>query len=229
MERITHLWNVNQFVTRLNCPERINLQTHYIDKCIRFSRGIQLPPQKFGPSTMCPYCGSLWNTVDHSIRILPSRPVSKSVRKILNSMNNNGKRIPKVQKSLAKKSLKNETNKLSLKCSVCSNVTKIPFSKPQREKVTKSVVEITPQKKKKKRTKDRTAGLNISGISNLDAGNIGAEGSKETSAKRVGNTANFISSTQKLKKLNINRLKDIVNKGATPQKRKSLHSFLTEL
>ena len=168
--------------------------------------------------------------MDHSIRISPGKPLSKSIRKIVRSMNDSGKRTPTVRTSLAQKCLKNRANKLVLKCSVCRNSTKIPFTKPPREKVQKLGSETirSSQKRKKKRTKDKTAGLNISGILNLSTDNI-VEAPKESSARRVGGTANVTTPAPKLKKLNINRLKDIVNQGATPQKRKSLHNFLTEL
>lgn len=230
MEKITHLWDVNQFVTKLNCSRSVNLQTFYIEKCRRLGQGMLLPSQNFGPSVMCQHCGSLWNTVDHSIRISPGKPLSKSIRKIVSSMNDSGKRIPKVRTGLAQKCLKNRMNKLVLKCSICQNSTKIPFTKPPREKVQKLGSEInrSSQKRKKKRTKDKTAGLNISGILNLSTDNI-VEAPKESGARKAGSTANIMTPTPKLKKLNINRLKDIVNQGGTPQKRKSLHNFLTEL
>lgn len=181
---------------------------------------------------MCPYCGSLWNTIDHSIRLSPGKPLSKSIKKIVHSMNNGKKRIPEVQRSLAEKCLKNKMNKLILKCSVCSKSTRISFNKPQREKVQKIRTESIERskKRKKKRTKDRTAGLNVSGISNLNEKNVQTEELKETNIKKVRSTANFITPTQqKIKMINIDRLKNIINQGATPPKRKSLHSFLTEL
>nr|XP_034190134.1 uncharacterized protein LOC117608716 [Osmia lignaria] len=230
MEKVTHLWNINQFITKLNCSQSKKLQTFYIEKCKRISKGILLPSQNFSPSVMCPYCGSLWNTVKHSIRLLQGKPLSKSVKKIIHSMNNNEKRIPKVRRNLVEKCLKNKRNKLLLKCSVCLESTKLPFDKPQRIRIQKPSLEIdkSVQKRRKKRTKDKTAGLNISGISNLSTDRIEEE-LKETNTRKVGGTTNFITPTPKLKKLNINRLKDIVNQGATPPKRKSLHSFLTEL
>ncbi|KAF3429068.1 hypothetical protein E2986_10406 [Frieseomelitta varia] len=226
MEKAQHLWNVNQFITKLNCSQSRNLQTFYIEKCKRFSHGIELSSQNFGPSVMCQFCGSLWNTMNYSIRILRGKPLSKSIKKIIHSMNNGEKRIPKVQRSLAEKCIKNKMNRLVLKCSVCLKSTKIPFDKPQREKVQKSEIKNieSKAKRKKKRTKDRTAGLNISGISNSNV----TEGLKQTNIRKVESTTDT-TPTQKIKKLNINRLKDIVNKKATPRKRTSLHGFLTEL
>lgn len=229
MEKIIHLWNVNQFITKLNCSQSTNLQTFYIGKCKKFSKGIMLPPKNFSPSVMCRYCGSLWNTVEHSIRLVEGKPLSKSIKKIIRAMNNSDNRIPIVRRNLVEKCLKNKRNKLVLKCSVCLESTKIPFDKPQRMKVQKSSLESikNERKRKKKRTKDRTAGLNISGISNLSTENVKEE-LKEINTKKVGGTSNFITPTPKLRKLNINKLKDIVNQGATPPKRKSLHSFLME-
>ncbi|XP_003706955.2 uncharacterized protein LOC100880769 [Megachile rotundata] len=230
MEKITHLWNVNQFITKLNCSQSTNLQTFYIGKCKKLSKGVILPPKNFSPSVMCRYCGSLWNTVEHSIRLVEGKPLSKSIKKIVHTMNSNNGRIPIVRRNLVKKCLKNKRNKLVLKCSVCLQSTKIPFDKPQRIKAQKSSSESTKseiKKRKKKKTKDRTAGLNISGVSNLPTENV-KEDLKEINTKKEGGTSNFITPTPKLKKLNINKLKDIVNHGATPPKRKSLHSFLSE-
>ncbi|OAD62884.1 hypothetical protein WN48_07345, partial [Eufriesea mexicana] len=199
------------------------------EKCKKFSHGI-LPSQNFGPSVMCSYCGSLWNTMDYTIRISQGKPLSKSIKKIIRIMNDSEKRIPKIQRSLVKKCLKNEMNKLVLKCSVCKKNTKIYFNKPKREKAKKASTESIQslKRRRKKKSKDKTAGLNVSGISSLNAKDI-TEKSTEMKIKKVGNTTNFKTPTQKLKKLNVNRLKDIVNKGAAPPRRRSLHSFLTEL
>ncbi|CAK9832423.1 hypothetical protein ANTRET_LOCUS9249 [Anthophora retusa] len=230
MEKIKHLWNVNQFITKLNCSQSKNLQTFYIKKCRELGQGMQFPSQNFGPSMMCPYCGSLWESMDYTIRISRGKEPSKSIKKIVHSMNNRNKRVPKVRKKLVEKCLRNKMNKLVLKCSVCLKHTKIPFNKPKREKIQKissESVQSCQRRKKKKRTKDRTAGLNISGTINSNTENT--TGLKEINTQQIRSTTNFIKSPQKLKKLNINRLKDIVNKGVTPPKRKSLHSFLTEL
>ncbi|XP_076247500.1 uncharacterized protein LOC143187284 isoform X2 [Calliopsis andreniformis] len=203
MEKITHLWKVNQLVTKLNCSQSRNLQTFYIEKCRKLGKEVQLPARNFGPSVMCPYCGSLWNAVDHSIRISPGKPLSKSIKTIIHSMN--------TERSIPKS-------------------TKIPFNKPPREKLPK--VDLgsiqSSQKRRKKRTKDKTAGLTMPGTTNSSREETTGK-LKEISTKKVGNTSSFITPTQKLKKLNINRLKDVVNRGSTPQKRKSLHNFLTEL
>lgn len=203
---------------------------YFREKCKRFSHGIHLSSQNFGPSVMCTYCGSLWNTMNYTIRISRGKPLSKSIKKIIHSMNNSEKRIPKVQRTLVKKCLKNKMNKLILKCSVCLKNTKISLNKPQKEKVQKIASENiqSSKKKKKKRIKDKTAGLNISGILSLDAKDVTKE-LKEKNKEEMEDITNLTTPNQKLKKLNIKKLKDIVNEHATSRKKRSLHSFLTEL
>ncbi|XP_047352547.1 uncharacterized protein LOC124950188 isoform X2 [Vespa velutina] len=83
------------------------------------------------------------------------------------------------------------------------------------------------QKKKKKKGKDKTVGLNISG--NL-VPELQSNESKKIPLK--SNTSQFKTKnlkTPKIKKLNINKMKDIVNQGMTPPNRKSLTNFLKEL
>ncbi|XP_029170939.1 uncharacterized protein LOC114940419 [Nylanderia fulva] len=168
-ETVKHLWNVNQFMTKLNDPLTKELQTFYMQKCKNLSSIVELPQQNFGPSVMCSHCGSLWSTVDHQVRLVRGKKMSKSMEKIVKHMKENpNQKVPKVCAALAKKSINNEMNKLVIKCSVCSKNTLLPFKKKNRLKpveVNNSLVEI-PQsnrkKKKKKKSKDKTAGLNIS-------------------------------------------------------------------
>lgn len=168
--------------------------------------------------------------MNYTIRISRGKPLSKSIKKIIHSMNNSEKRISKVQRTLAKKCLKNKMNKLILKCSVCLKNTEISLNKPQKEKVQKITLENiqSSKKKKKKRIKDKTAGLNISGISSLDAKDVTKE-LKEKNKEKMESIKNLTTPNQKLKKLNIKKLKDVMNEHATSRKRRSLHSFLTEL
>lgn len=232
MEKLSHIWNVNQFMTKLNTPLSRSLQPFYIRCCKKISKGT-LPRQCFGNTKMCPHCGSLWNTVDYKVRLLPGKLVSKSVAKAIRSSNKNDKKVPKVRASLIRKCQQNQLNKLIIKCSVCSRNTVIPLTKPKRLKVTnlESNKSISTQKRRKKKTKDKTAGLNVSGIVNLCKEK---DEKKEKTGNKIrnkfgGNTTNFITATPKLKKLNIARLKDIVTQGTSAPKTKSLHKFLKEL
>lgn len=162
--------------------------------------------------------------------------------------------IPKVRVSLAQKAMKNEMNKLAIKCSVCSKQTKLPFKKKDRLKPAKdnlddSHIEVSQssRKKKKKKSKDKTAGLNISGIweSQLNKTNDGKTLTKPVVSTPKINTHKPVVSTPKIntkkmltsstsskkaKKLNIARLRNIVNDSTTtPTKNKNLHSFLAQL
>lgn len=189
---------------------------------------------------MCSYCGSLWSTIDYRARVSHGRKMSKSVKKIVQRINKSDQKIPKVCATLVQKSIKNEMNKLVMKCSVCSKKTELPFRKKNRLKPVKlnnSQTE-TPQsknrkKKRKKKSKDKTAGLNISSGTpkSLNQKNDSKTPIKLSAITSKISNNKMLASAKKSKKLNIERLKHIVNQNTTttPTKRKSLHSFLTEL
>lgn len=158
-------------------------------------------------------------------------------------MNENpGQNIPKARATLMQKSIKNEMNRLIIKCSVCSKNTELPFKKKSRLKpvqvfkLNNSQAE-TPQssrKRKKKKSKDKTAGLNISGCTPVSQLNK-KDNSKTpmipvATPKIIPSKKKLSISPKKSKKLNIERLKRIMeNKTITPSKTKNLNSFLAEL
>lgn len=241
METVKHLWNVNQFMTKLKSPLTTELQTFYMQKCKNLSNVVELPKQNFGQSAMCSHCGSLWSNVDHQVRISRGRKMSKSIKRIVRHMNENpNQKIPRVCASLAQKSIKNEMKKLVIKCSVCSKNTMLPLKKKNRLKPVKldnSQIE-TPQnnrKKKKKKSRDKTAGLNVSGtpVSRLNKKNSSKTCTKSplTTPKIISSNNNkkISTSIKKSKKLNIEKLKNIMEKSTTTPKGKSLHNFLAEL
>lgn len=189
---------------------------------------------------MCSYCGSLWNTVDHQVRLSPGRKMSKSVRRIVQRMNEDDDKVPRVRASLAKKAIRNEKNKLVIRCSLCSKNTELPFEKKTRLKPPNvnnpamSTVQDNGKKKrkKKKKSRDKSAGLNISVCTPEPQLN------KKDNAKTPVKIPVIIpkvhkslsAAMKKPKKLNVQRLKQIVQHStATPTKRSSLHGFLAEL
>lgn len=157
-------------------------------------------------------------------------------------MNENpNQKVPKVCAALAQKSIKNEMNKLVIKCSVCSKSTELPFKKANRPKPVKlnnSQKIETPQnnfnhKKKKKKSRDKTAGLNISGYT--PESRINKKNNSITSIKspvvisKIVSNPKLSTSTKKSKKFSIERLKHIMANNATPTKGKTLRNFLAEL
>ncbi|KAK2585493.1 hypothetical protein KPH14_010146 [Odynerus spinipes] len=228
MEKIEHLWNVTQYLTKLQCPEANRLQNFYIERCRNAANEVELPKSCFGPSMMCSYCGSLWTVTDHQIRLLSGRKISRSVSKIIKK-NTEGHKLPKVQATLVKKCKKNEMNKIAIRCSVCSRRTEIQVTKPRRKiKVSDDTSEDLKNlhKKKKKKAKDKTVGLNISGSI---APELQTNKGNETVTNGTIRSKSKNISTPKLKKLNISKLKDVVNQSMTPPNRKSLTNFLKEL
>lgn len=240
METVKHLWNVNQFVTKLKNPLVTDLQIFYMQKCKNLGNSVELPQQNFGPSVACSHCGSLWSTVDHQVRLSSGKKMSKSVKKIVRHMNENpSQKIPKTRATLVRKSVKNEMNRLVIKCPVCSKNTELPFKKKSRLKPAKlnnSLTE-TPQsnrKRKKKKSKDKTAGLNISSCTPVSQ--LNKKDNSKTPTVSPVITPKIIASNKKLsispkksKKLNIERLKRIMENKTTTPKRKNLHNFLAEL
>lgn len=160
------------------------------------------------------------------------------MKKIMRYVKENpNQKIPKVRATLAQKSIKNEMNRLVIKCSVCSKNTELPFKKKSHSKPVKlnnSQTE-TPQsnrKKKKKKSKDKTAGLNISGCTpvlqlNKKDNNVTPTISSAITPKIITSNKKSIS-PKKSKKLNIERLKRIME-NKTPPKTRNLQSFLAEL
>jgi len=186
---------------------------------------------------MCPHCGMLWNTADHQVRISRGRKMSKSMKKIMQRMNENDGKVSKVCASLARKSMRNEKNKLIMRCSFCSNTTELPFEKKSRLKPPKlndSEVNTSQNnsKKKKKKSRDKFAGLNISICTPESKMNKKDNDKILTKTPVIMPTINkkLSTITKKPKKLNVQRLKQIVVHNTTPStKRNSLHSFLAEL
>ncbi|XP_014615377.1 PREDICTED: uncharacterized protein LOC106793181 [Polistes canadensis] len=228
MEKIEHLWNVTQYLTKFQCPEANKLQNHYIERCRNLANEVELPKLCFGPSTMCSHCGSLWATTNHQVRILPGKKMSRSVGKMIKT-NTDENKISKLQAKLIKKCKKNEMNKMSIRCFACLRCTEVRFTKPKRiVKTSDNALEKSniQQKKKKRKGKDKTVGLNISG--NLTS-KLQSSESQKTPVTNKTNQSKMNLNKPKLKKLNINKLKDIVNQGMTPPNRKSLTNFLKEL
>lgn len=213
-------------------------------KCKKFNNEVELPKANFGPSAMCSHCGSLWNTVDHQVRISRGRKMSKSVKKIIRYMNEfPNQKVPKVRATLVKKAIQNEMNKLVIKCSICSKNTVLPFKKTSRLKpiveTNKSQTETVQnnQKKKKKKSKDKTAGLNLSGY--IPESPLSRKDNNKTSSSPVVATPKINkmlpTSNTKTRKFNIERLRALIEKREkqkdhiTTNSKKSLHNFLIEL
>lgn len=174
--------------------------------------------------------------------------MSKSVRKIVRHMNEfPNQKIPKVRATLVKKAIENEMNKLIIKCSVCFKNTMLSFKKESRLnpilEASKSQIEIvqTNHKKKKKRSKDKTAGLKLSG-GIAESPLIKKDNNKTFShlaivTSKINNNKILPTSNTKIRKFNIERLRTIIessekhrNQLATnSKKRNSLHDFLIEL
>ncbi|XP_043273079.1 uncharacterized protein [Venturia canescens] len=238
MDPIVHLWNLSKFFENTRNPDIIKLRMHYKQCCQKLNRNYELPKQNFGQSTMCPQCCTPWSMVKYKSRILPGKTMSKRIEKLMKFPADATSRNSSRTHSLVSKCKKNTSNKLIRICSVCSRTTTFSLSKPRREKISEknSFVSLnvsTSSKKRKKRTKDRTAGLNLSDsqtpetkrFSNLQTIIPKTPASCNSKSKLLQAKTSTPTSS---KKLNLVKLKGIMNAGTTPSKKNKLHSFLQE-
>lgn len=196
----------------------------YFRKCCREQeKFVELPKNCFGPSIMCRHCGSFWNKVKHRNRLIPSKVIKKKF-----NFEQNDKQLSKFRSSLARKCLRGKINKMIIKCFVCSKYSQIPRNKPNSNKSLNQINNKEIQqsnKKKKRRSKDKTAGLNIS-LSNSfvsTPNKISTPIQKERKEiKKV------LTPLVKVKNINKERLSNILNNDSG-KKRNSLSNFLKEL
>ncbi|KAK0096294.1 hypothetical protein PV326_005880 [Microctonus aethiopoides] len=235
---------MTKFLTKMKIPQANELRNHYIQCCRELSNEVELPKQIFGPGSMCCYCGSLWNAIEYKVRIEKGKSLSTSMKKLLRDENK--KTLSLYQQKLIRKCIKNQSNKLIITCSCCQNNTVIMLSKPQRLKKIKQQCSdetsgITPRRKKK-RNRDKNAGLLINtpvtptlnstekntsnhSNNNINNNNTPISQSKKEKLKKINTPILGCKS----KKINLSKLKGIVDTTVTPSKKSSLHSFLTEL
>lgn len=182
---------------------------------------------------MCSHCGSFWSQNQPQVRIISGKHPSKSVRKIIKS-SLEGNKISKFCATLMKKSLKSEMNKISIKCSVCFKTTLISCPKTERLKPAKEkLADISLQKKKKKKKKDKTAGLNLSLLKTpkteeriqLDSPSV----TTPLTVKIKKSKNQEVTPSIKIRKLNTNKLNNVISNSNKKKSRNSLSSFLKEL
>ena len=188
---------------------------------------------------MCSQCGSLWSKVEHRNRLAPGKACSNSIKKAMRTVENNN-RLPKHRISLIRKCTRKKMNKIIIKCSECLKNTEMICIKPKRQKskTKKNLNDFEPpkfDKKKKRRSKDKTAGLNtslsnsayiasLSGTENLGV----CHQSSPVLRKSKTETGKQMTPLEKLKKINKNKLNNIL-KDDSEKKGNSLNNFLKEL
>ncbi|XP_046419034.1 uncharacterized protein LOC124179062 isoform X1 [Neodiprion fabricii] len=214
MEKVQHLWNIVKFLSDYSGTKVTRLQSYYVWRCRQLSSAIELPSKIFGPGEMCSHCGVLWAKVDHRVRLQSGTVSGRSVKKIIRkrALGKETKKLGRYKDTLLKKALKNTGNKAVIRCSICSKNTKLSFAKPGMPKPTVTVDkgkgnDTKVGKKRKKRTKDKSAGLILGGVNACDKTPIAAK-AKATTLRKLGS---------------------MMSKNLTPCKKSSLHDFIVEL
>lgn len=184
---------------------------------------------------MCSHCGSLWSKNKSQVRIISGKNFSKSVQQINKSCSEDSK-VSRFRATLLKKCLKNKMNKVVIKCSICSKNTEVNCSKPKKLKLRKKdnvQADVLVTKKKKKKVKDKTAGLNVScSVKSPDASVV-----KETTPthstplviKVKKSKAKEVTPFQKVRKMNLAKLNSVLDDSKVQRSRSSLSNFLKEL
>ncbi|NP_001136349.1 uncharacterized protein LOC100233149 [Nasonia vitripennis] len=233
MNEIKHWWNSVNYLKKFDGEQANNARMYFVQRCREFSKTLELPNQNFGPSVMCSHCGSLWSKNESQIRILPGKNPSKSVKEIIKSCSEDNK-ISRFRATLMKKSLRNKMNKVVIKCSVCSKNTQISCTKPVRPKPkkedNKEVANV--RKKKKKKGKDKTAGLKISTMKTPDVTEkkqVEPVVSTPISINVKKPKGKQVTSVQKVRKINLNKLNNVLNDSKVQKSRSSFNNFLKEL
>ncbi|XP_063985511.1 uncharacterized protein LOC135166813 [Diachasmimorpha longicaudata] len=246
METVAHLWNLTNALVKIESPGVNKLRNHYIQCCRDLSDNVELPKNIFGPGAMCAHCGTLWRPVNATVRISKSRNHSRGVRKLIRRGANVDSSLSNFKGKLLDKCIKKRNNELVITCTVCHEKTRINLAKPKREKlkIERSGEEghhlEQVKKKKKKRNRDKTAGLIINTPTNSATNKSFATKCNEKSATHTPQTSQVnklnrrsqpqgITPVQQPKRFNISKLKGMINTTMTPGKKTSLHSFLTEL
>lgn len=187
---------------------------------------------------MCPHCGSLWNSIDHTVRISKGQNSSASIKKITRSFAKRNLNLSTLKKKLIDKSEKNQLNKLIITCSCCQNKTKIVLPKVKKEKSKKENLGIenngvTPKKKKKK-SRDKTAGLLITpktpNAKSMDNSikKFSTTPVAPTTSEKLKKSTSILPAESK-KKINLLKVKGMINSTSTPLSKKTgLDSLLTE-
>ncbi|XP_058801965.1 uncharacterized protein LOC131670404 [Phymastichus coffea] len=234
MNEVIHWWNITKCLSKFDGKGANSYRMYFVERCRRMSQELELPKKIFGPSVMCSHCGSLWSKNESQTRIKPANACSKSVKQIIRSSAEDN-RLSRFRATLLKKSLKNRMNKVVKKCSVCSKDTEISITKPKRPKLVEESTEkndnTAHHKKKKKKVKDKSAGLDLSGFNTPDAREKKKIPLVSTpiTVKVKKPYKREITPLQKVKKLNINKLNNILNNSKAKKSKSSLSNFLEEL
>jgi len=118
-------------------------------------------------SMMCPKCCQVWSAGKFSLRIKSNTLPSPRISKILRKHNSTCNKLNRVESSLLKRYERSNGNKLVLICSACNHESVMPMKKQLRESKqqfeTPDVVQCESARKKKKK-KDRFAGLNATAV-----------------------------------------------------------------
>ncbi|XP_026286168.2 uncharacterized protein LOC113211862 [Frankliniella occidentalis] len=175
-----------------------HLKSHFLWICSALS-GKQISKCD---TMMCPKCCEVWNTGKFALKVVSKSTPGPRMMKILRKFEKEPEKLTRVESSLLKRHQQTNKNKLVLRCLVCKNETIIPFQKQIPEKAPTcetpaaecSIVMSTKKKKKK----DRFAGLNVSAVMSASPSPFNSS-KRNMHINRINGTPSSVSTANEIK------------------------------
>ncbi|XP_046383297.1 uncharacterized protein LOC124153932 [Ischnura elegans] len=164
--QIEYLWKAMALIPGSQLDSHI-LRCHLMSVCRTLDRvgDAQIPTKITQKSSMCQHCSNIWKHGFFSVKVLPEKKRPKSIERIVSRYANNPSSLRKFELGLAMKYARRK-NILVITCGICKKETKLDTFKPEKsvlKKINNSLEEVPTdiRKKKKRQSKDPTAGLII--------------------------------------------------------------------
>ncbi|XP_011192721.2 uncharacterized protein LOC105218685 [Zeugodacus cucurbitae] len=187
---VKHYWDCARVLEPEGHTRKL-LKSYFMTKCRKLAKStIWMPKEKFSTHTMCPRCSSKWNETNYKMFLKPqqiaySTKARKQIEKLQEAKTSieNRRALTRKQRKRAKWLQKRVLNSVVIQCELCAHKTKIEMQKPNKTESnnettdTTELEDIVPTetvaptpvnlKKKKKKNKDKTAGLKLDKSKNL--------------------------------------------------------------
>ncbi|XP_049308214.1 uncharacterized protein LOC125777427 [Bactrocera dorsalis] len=188
--KVKYLWDCAKVLEPENHTKKL-LKSYFMTNCRKLAKAnIYLPKDKFSQNTMCPRCCSKWSETNYKMFLKPqqiaySTKAKKQIEKLNEAKTSIEKRraLTRKQRKRAKWLQKRVLSSVVIECELCQHKTSIKLEKPgktENDSENKDNIDLeeiaTPEsitttlvnaKKKKKKIKDKTAGLKVDKTKNL--------------------------------------------------------------
>ncbi|CAD7014487.1 unnamed protein product [Ceratitis capitata] len=195
---IKHYWDCAGTLDSEHHTHKL-LKSYYMTICRKLAKtSVWMPKEKFSRNTMCRRCSSKWNETNFRMKLNPqeitySAKAKRQIEKLYNAKSGieNRRALTRKQRKRAKWLKKRVMNSVEIQCELCQHKTRIEMHKPNKrepesgtmkcnadENDLPELITSTPvtakTKKKKNKSKDKTAGLKIEKVQMVTSKNVTA-------------------------------------------------------